>query len=163
MLKRVAVPALVAFCCACAGGPVSPGDARERTGAAAAAPSTQGVSTDGATEWIYNPSKMPPGLIGKNNCSPDFGFAFGADPDFHPVDEADPLQGSCWERQGHDGFVRQQLQAVHFAAAPQCGGGPGDINAIRICRVGGRGQSTPCGPTGNAGCALCTPGPPTCH
>lgn len=104
--------------------------------------------------WIVYPSTLPQGRVGKNNCT----FAFGQvvpQWDFHP-------DAGCWEYQGPDGWTRQQQQKIHVPNFPPCGGGPGDANAIRVCRDGGAGQSSPCGDTGPNGCAVCVRNP-TCH
>jgi hypothetical protein len=162
MLKGFGVPALVALCCACGVAGVAPLVPSDTRGLATAGSSTQAAASSKSPKWIFSPAELPPGRIGKNNCT--FAFALGGDPNFHPQNEADPLRGSCWERAaGHGGFFRQQFQAVHVAAAPACGGGPGDLKGIRVCRHGGAGQQTPCGKTGPNGCALCTPDPITCH
>jgi hypothetical protein len=179
MWKTIRVPALVAFCCACGTAPFAPSDAI-RPGETSAS-LTQGIRFDGNTEWIFNPPDLPPGRVGKSNCNPAFPFGpTGGDPRFHPQDASDPLRSSCWEKDAdpdHDGWVRQQLQNVHIASAPACGGGPGDIEldtsnpaaqgfgaVIRLCRPGGRGQVTPCNsPTGGGGCGICTPVRVRCH
>lgn len=105
-------------------------------------------------EWIASPARVPSGLVGIVDCS----FPFGqiAMPGFH-------ADAACWERPGPDGFVRQQFTRIHVASFPQCNGGPGDAEAIRVCKEGGAGQPTPCGePTGPTGCARCIVNP-TCH
>jgi hypothetical protein len=166
---------LVAFCCACGAVLFGPSEIPSPAGSAT---SPAGISTEGETEWIYNPPALPKGRIGKNNCSPEFPFGFGGDPEFHPVDANDPITSSCWQKdETHDGWARQQLHAVHIESAPLCGGGPGDIvlntdhpdaegfeHVIRVCRPGGRGQLSPCGTsTGPGGCAVCTPVTVDCH
>jgi hypothetical protein len=171
MIGRIAVAALVAFCCACGDTSIAP-FAPSRT----VPPAPGGVSSAGSLSltqspefgsdaWIYNPAELPPGLIGKNNCT--FAFPMTVVPNFHPQNEADPLRGSCWERHagqegGHDGLSREQTLALHLPAATACGGRPGDLAGIRVCRPGGRGQETPCGPTGPNGCAACDE-KMTCH
>ena len=117
---------------------------------------TQSVS--GLPGWIVNPSTLPPGRVGKNNCT----FGFGDNVpiwDFHP-------DAGCWEHAGPDGWTRQQTQRIHFASFPSaCGGGPGDATGIRVCRAGGVGQPSPCSldtTIGPSGCARCVINP-TCH
>ena len=94
---------------------------------------------------------------GENNCT----FPFGQDVpqwDFHP-------DAGCWEHSGPDGWVRNQQQKIHIPNFSRCGGGPGDANVIRVCRLGGAGQPQPCfldPSTGPNGCARCVVNP-TCH
>jgi hypothetical protein len=86
--------------------------------------------------WIVEPSTLPVGRTGKNDCT----FPFGQDVpqwDFHP-------DAGCWEHAGPDGWTRQQFERIHIPSLPSCGGGPGDGNGIRVCRVGGEGQPSPC-------------------
>ncbi len=107
--------------------------------------------------WILNPATLPPGRMGKNNCT----FAFGQvvpQWDFHP-------DAGCWEHSGPDGWTRQQFQKIHIPNLASCGGGPGDATAIRVCRLGGQGQPQPCfidPTTGPNGCARCVVNP-ECH
>lgn len=106
----------------------------------------------GMPRWITEPSEFPEGLKGTNNCTFALGQP-GAQWDFHS-------DGGCWERQGPDGWTRQQQHLVHVPSIVECGGGPGDVSPIRACREGGAGQPGPCpfGPkpiTGPNGCALC--------
>ena len=118
-----------------------------------------GVSAleEGLPAWIVAPATLPPGSVGKNNCT----FPFGQTVpqwDFHP-------DAGCWERPGQDGWTRQQFQKIHIPAFPTCNNGPGDATAIRVCRAGGAGQPSPCSPdspTGPNGCARCVINP-TCH
>jgi hypothetical protein len=107
--------------------------------------------------WIANPLDLPPGRVGKNNCT----FSFGQvvpQWDFH-------ADAGCWESEGPDGWTRQQFQRIHIASFPRCGGGTADATAIRVCRSGGSGQPSPClidpvtGPTGCARCVVL----PVCH
>ena len=115
------------------------------------------AAASGLPDWILNPATLPPGRVGKNNCT----FAFGQDVpqwDFH-------ADAGCWERPGPDGWTRNQQSRVHIPSFRACGGGPGDAEVIRVCRVGGAGQPNPCtlDPlTGPAGCARCVINP-TCH
>jgi hypothetical protein len=110
--------------------------------------------------WVAEPSTLPLGLEGTNNCTR---FAIGnttAQWDFHS-------DGACWERQGPDGWTRQQQHRVHVeSSSTSCGGGPADVFVIRVCREGGAGQPTPfCAfhqQTGPLGCAICVPGV-VCH
>jgi hypothetical protein len=56
--------------------------------------------------WIVNPPALPPGRVGKNNCT----FAFGQNVpqwNFHP-------DAGCWEHAGPDGWTRQQYQKLHI-------------------------------------------------
>ena len=108
--------------------------------------------------WIVSPATLPPGRVGKNNCT----FGFGDNVplwDFHP-------DAGCWERSGPDGWTRQQNQNIHFESFPSaCGGGPGDATGIRVCRAGAIGQPSPCSldsTTGPSGCARCVINP-VCH
>lgn len=108
--------------------------------------------------WVTDPPEVPEGLRGQNNCT----FPFGNPTlqwDFHP-------DGSCWERPGPDGWTRQHQYQVHGTAVNLCGGGPGDLNLIRVCREGGAGQPAPfclgTTTTGPNGCALCVP-TAVCH
>lgn len=115
-------------------------------------------SVRGLPGWIVNPLTLPPGRVGKNNCT----FGFGENVpiwDFHP-------DAGCWEHVGPDGWTRQQTQRIHFESFPSaCGGGPGDATGIRVCRAGVVGQPSPCSldtTTGPSGCARCVINP-TCH
>ena len=107
--------------------------------------------------WITQPTTLPDGRVGRNNCS----FPFGQDVpqwDFH-------ADAGCWEHDGPDGWTRNQQQRIHIPNFRACGGGPGDANVIRVCRAGGPGQPNPCpiDPiTGPNGCARCVINP-TCH
>src|SRR5262245_11501541 len=116
---------------------------------------TQTQKTGELPAWIVKPPTLPPGRVGKNNCT----FEFGADKpkwDF-------PHEAGCWERSGPDVCTRQQFQKIHHPKFPRCDGAPGDGTAIRVCRAGGAGQASPCGgKTGPKGCARCV-GNPTCH
>ena len=65
--------------------------------------------------WILNPATLPPGRMGKNNCT----FAFGQvvpQWDFHP-------DAGCWEHSGPDGWTRQQFQKIHIPNLASCGAG----------------------------------------
>jgi hypothetical protein len=100
--------------------------------------------------WIVHPPDLPPGRVGKNNCTFPFGQVV-PQWDFH-------ADAGCWEHRGPDGWTRQQYKRIHIPSSPLCGGGPGDGIAIRVCRVGGRGQPSPClidASTGQNGCARC--------
>ncbi len=111
-------------------------------------------AADELPAWITEPSALPAGLVGTNNCT----FPFGPKVpqwDFHP-------DAGCWEHAGPDGWTRQQFQRIHIPHYAFCGGGPGDATAIRICRAPG--EPNPCfideltGPTGCARCVV----HPTC-
>jgi hypothetical protein len=116
-------------------------------------PTTQTPTASQLPDWIVNPKTLPPGRVGKNNCK----FDFGLDTpkwDVHP-------DAGCWEHAGPDGWTRQQFQRIHHPSMPQCGGGPGDGTAIRVCRKPG--EDSPCGEkTGPKGCARCVVSP-KCH
>jgi hypothetical protein len=111
----------------------------------------------GLPAWIVEPSALPPGTVGKNSCT----FSLGPNVpqwDFH-------ADAGCWEHAGPDGWTRQQFERIHIPSSPACGGGPGDVAAVRICKAGGLGQPSPCplGPvTGPSGCAPCV-SDTTCH
>ena len=111
----------------------------------------------GLPSWIVEPSTLPSGRVGKNNCT----FPFGANVpqwDFHS-------DAGCWEHSGPDGWTRQQFQRLHVPNFAACGGRPGDATAIRVCRPGGAGQASPClldASTGPTGCVRCIVNP-TCH
>ena len=109
-------------------------------------------------DWIVNPATLPPGQVGKNNCTFEFPTA-AYQWNFHP-------EGGCWEHEGPDGWTRQQFQRIHIATGfASCGGGSGDATAIRVCRAGGGGQPSPCplnSITGPNGCARCVINP-ECH
>lgn len=100
--------------------------------------------------WVTDPAEFPPGQIGTNNCT----FAFGQivpQWNFHP-------DAGCWERPGPEGWTRQQQHRIHVPHLAACGGGPGDVSPIRVCRPGGAGQPSPCLvnlTTGPNGCAVC--------
>ena len=100
--------------------------------------------------WVMDPAEFPPGRIGSNNCT----FAFGQivpQWNFHP-------DAGCWERPGPEGWTRQQQHRIHVPNFAACGGGPGDVSPIRVCRQGGAGQPSPClvnPTTGPNGCAVC--------
>lgn len=108
------------------------------------------AADDPISAWIFHPGDMPGFRPGFNNCTIPFAPNSFLNPD-----------GICWQRAaGHDGYYRQQIQGLHVLRLPACGGGPGDIDGIRVCRVpddGGplSGQFTPCGTTGDLGCKLC--------
>jgi hypothetical protein len=125
-----------------------------------ALPSANAVVPPTASElaaWIVEPSTLPPERVGKNNCT----FPFGQNVpqwNFH-------ADAGCWERPGPDGWTRNQFQRIHIPSSPFCNGGPGDANAIRVCRAGEPGQRSPCSidpVTGSDGCARCVVHP-TCH
>jgi hypothetical protein len=100
--------------------------------------------------WITSPETLPAGLRGRNDCT----FAFGQEVpqwDFHS-------DAGCWERPGPEGWTRQQQHLIHVPNLARCGGGPGDVSPIRICRLGGAGQLSGCAEnptTGPNGCAVC--------
>lgn len=102
--------------------------------------------------WIADPEVLPAGLQGQNNCT----FPFGNTTvqwDFHP-------DGACWEHPAQDGWTRNQQHRVHASSVPLCGGGPGDVFPIRMCRAGGAGQPGPSSAcetatTGPNGCVIC--------
>ena len=102
---------------------------------------------DALPAWITHPEELPPGLMGRNNCT--FLFGQAAQWDFHP-------DGACWERPGPDGWTRQQQHRVHVWQLAACGNGPGDVSPVRVCRAPG--EPNPChinALTGPTGCALC--------
>lgn len=117
------------------------------------------VVTDLANDlpaWIVEPSTLPDGRVGENNCT--FQLPASYQWDAHS-------EGGCWEHAGPDGWTRQQFQRVHIPSFASCGGGPGDATAIRVCRAGGQGQPSPCSIdpfTGPNGCARCVINP-MCH
>lgn len=83
--------------------------------------------------WIAEPAVLPAGLRGLNNCT----FPFGNPTvqwDFHP-------DGACWEHPAPEGWTRNQQHRVHATSVPLCGGGPGDVFPIRMCRPGGPGTA----------------------
>ena len=108
---------------------------------------------EGTPAWVLQPEALPPGLQGQNNCT----FAEPGQWDAHP-------EGGCWERPGPDGWSRQQSNSIHFDSLPRCGGGPGDVSQIRVCKLGSEGEISPCDgtETGPLGCALCVR-VVTCH
>jgi hypothetical protein len=113
-----------------------------------------GTATSAAPElpsWIALPEVLPPGLESRNNCT--FPTGIPTQWDYHP-------DGACWERPGPDGWTRQQQHRLHASAVPGCGGGPGDVSPIRVCRSGGAGQRGPSAAcetetTGPLGCVIC--------
>jgi len=152
--QLVSVTGLVVFLAACAN-PATPSSVASQPPAGTGS-SLVALSASELPNWIRNPSTLPPGKVGKNNCT----FPFGQNVpqwNFHP-------NAGCWEQDGEDGWTRQQFQAIHVPNFAPCGGGPGDATAIRVCRVGGAGQPAPCfdAVTGETGCALCVANP-TCH
>jgi hypothetical protein len=98
--------------------------------------------------WILNPDTLPPGRMGKNNCT----FAFGQvvpQWDFHP-------DAGCWERPGPEGWTRNQQYKIHVPQHDACGGGPADVSPIRVCLAPGLANPCPINATtGPNGCALC--------
>jgi hypothetical protein len=131
--------ALLAFVSACSN-PVSP------------VPEAPAASADGAVrnkdsvelaDWIANPPVLPPGRMGRSNCT--YRLTSNAHWDFYP-------EGGCWERQGPDGWVREQFNLLHSDDG-------NDVSMIRVCRQPG--EITPCGQAGPFGCAVCTVSPVT--
>ena len=110
------------------------------------ASAVQTKAITGLPDWVYNPSELPDGLVGKSNCTFAFSPTVPAEPTKHP-------DSGCWEKSAPNGLVRQQFQAVHFAALGVCGGDPGDLKGIRLC--GEPFQDTECGLAGPKGCANC--------
>jgi hypothetical protein len=110
-------------------------------------------------DWVVNPSTLPPGRVGKNNCK----FPFDVEVpkwNFHP-------DAGCWETKGRDGWTRQQFQKIHVPNFHACGDGPGDANAIRVCRPVGEKEQPPPGcidgtTSPSSGCARCVVHP-ACH
>jgi hypothetical protein len=160
ILRRAELFCLVAVLSGCeaAGVPMTPTETPPADGSvmlAEAASSASGPA--GLPAWILHPAELPEGRVGKNNCT----FAFGSNVpqwDFHP-------DAGCWEHAGPDGWTRQQFRRLHIPNLAACGGGPGDAEAVRVCRVGGAGQPSPCAldpHTGPNGCARCVINP-TCH
>ena len=171
-MRKAVFVGIVAFCCGCSAptaSPVAP------TSSVALVPSANDVEQSGmvhpnadgdpSLEWIHNPEDLN-GHRGPddNNCT--FNFP-GGDPDFHP-------EAICWERRaGHEqewpNLFRLQFRDVHIASLPLCGGGAGDVEGIRACRLDDNGQplvgaNTPCGmPTGANGCRPCGQPIVTCH
>lgn len=117
-------------------------------------PSTLSLTAQSVNEppaipaWITDPLVLPAGLRGRNNCT----FAFGQvvpQWDFHS-------DAGCWERPGPDGWTRQQQYRIHVPQLALCGGGPGDVSPIRVCRAPGLANPCPINPTtGPNGCAIC--------
>ena len=142
----VALTMLLSGCSA----PVSPSP----PGSVAAAPAAVGVSISSPNlpPWIAEPAVLPVGLQGRNNCT----FPFGNPTvqwDLHP-------DGACWEHPTQGGWTRNQQHRVHASSVPLCGGGPGDVYPIRMCRDGGAGQPGPSAAcenqtTGPNGCVIC--------
>lgn len=109
------------------------------------------ISAVAATElpdWITKPEEVPAGLEGFFNCT----FSIASNTFFEE-------DGTCWERRGPEGFFREQIKRLHVSSLPACAGGPGHLEAIRICRLPL--EETPCGITGPNACALCVRNP-TC-
>ena len=142
--------ALVVSLAACTN-PTSPLEGTTTGNGQSASPKAEG----GIPAWVAQPEVLPAGRQGQNNCT--FGSATPGQWDAHP-------EGGCWEHPGPDGWTRQQQHANHFESLPVCGGGPGDVDQIRVCRAGGGDQVSPCNgdPTGPLGCALCVRSV-TCH
>ena len=141
---------LVAGCAA----PVSPSPTGLAAGRTAGLPATpyQSVSPPELPVWIAEPAVLPVGLRGQNNCT----FPFGNPTvqwNFHS-------DGACWEHPAQDGWTRNQQHRVHASSVPLCGGGPGDVFPIRMCRQGGPEQPGPSPAcetptTGPNGCVIC--------
>ena len=145
--------ALAGFVYACAE-PVAPSRVDNIGDAAITALDAPGLAS--VPPWVVDPLELPSGLQGRNNCLFTFPEHF-EQWNVHP-------EGACWERPVPDGWTRQQLHQVHMDVVPACGGRPGDVSSIRICRPGGANQPSPCPtPTGPAGCALCVPAVVSCH
>jgi hypothetical protein len=124
--------------------------------------------------WILHPAELDESHDGTSNCSPHVGdnplyFGFGGNRGCSLAVQHE--DSACFEREtGHDGWIRQQGQSIHCDIVPPCGGGPGDISAIRLCRDPGVGapgawpsQASPCGNTGPNGCAACVAPTLVCH
>lgn len=160
VLSTNAAAGILVLVAACAGAPDTPSSPTPQP-LGEGTVLTESVGADQSAtplpSWILEPSTLPSGRVGKNNCT----FPFGQTVpqwDFHP-------DAGCWEHTGPDGWTRQQQQSIHIPQFPACGGGPGDATAIRVCRLGGADQPSPCliDPlTGPAGCARCVINP-TCH
>jgi hypothetical protein len=110
-------------------------------------------------DWIVNPSTLPSDRVGKNNCKFEFDVKVPKW-DFHP-------DAGCWETDGPGGWTRQQFQKIHVPNFHACDHGPGDANAIRVCRPPGGKEQPPPGcidrtTSPRSGCARCVVNP-TCH
>ena len=140
--------ALVVSLAACTN-PTSPLEGTTTGNGQSASPKAEG----GIPAWVAHPEVLPAGHQGKNNCT----FGSGGQWDAHP-------EGGCWEHPGPDGWTREQRNANHFESLAACGGGPGDVAQIRVCRLGGEDQISPCdgATTGPLGCAVCV-NTVTCH
>jgi hypothetical protein len=106
---------------------------------------------EGLPAWVVHPEALPVGLQGQSNCTFDAEGQWDAHPD-----------GGCWEKPGPDGWIRQQSNRNHSESLPVCGGGPGDVELIRVCRADSAFEISPCGETGPRGCGLCVR-VVTCH
>ncbi len=103
---------------------------------------TARAQASGLPDWILQPEVLPSGLEGFDNCT----FALNG------VLEPD---GTCWERSGPQGIKREQFSGLRVLSLQACGGGPGHVAGIRICRLDFPGQLTLCGRAGPRGCAGC--------
>ena len=146
--SRISVIALAIFAMSC-GSHAAPG---VHPGVSVPASVNNEVATSELPAWIAEPRVLPPGLEGTNNCTFPFGNT-SVQWDFHP-------EGACWEHPAQDGWTRNQQHRVHASSVPLCGGAPGDVFPIRMCRAGGAGQPGPSpacetATTGPNGCVIC--------
>jgi hypothetical protein len=134
-------------------------------------------SDDPQLNWIRHPQFLDESQHGTTNCSPHVAsdptkFNFGMNTGCGV--EAQHEFSACFERQtGYDGWIRQHSHALHCDSTPACGGGPGDLYVVRLCRAGEgppgtwQGQESPgCGTTGPFGCVPCfypMGSPAICH
>jgi hypothetical protein len=102
--------------------------------------------------WIFGPAELDADVTqADSNC--DF-VMFGLPPtipkwDLHPT-------AACLQRHwGNSGIYRQQARDLHVTSLPAlCGGGPGDIDEIRLCSLAWKKRETPWGLAGGAGCIV---------
>ena len=112
-------------------------------GAASAAPPD--TPPDG---WVFSPKELPPGFSGME-CT--FGFAANVYPTFLP-------SAACEEKEWlNSGIFREQARDLYVNPSPpmaMCGGGPAELDIIRMCSHGWINVVTPWGPAGDNGCAV---------
>jgi hypothetical protein len=107
---------------------------------------------------VYHPAALDPGFLqaDSNRDLVTFPFPAAVSVYVHPT-------AACQEKaSGVSGIHRQQGRDLHVSSLKGCGGGPGDIAEIRLCKLGWANTTTPYGPAGPNACVGLKV-VPTCH